>query len=91
MLLIAAVGVASVTYVAIACDPLSLDNPPTVGNLPAPIGQVDSGPPPTSGNLPAPPPIDASVDGSDSGNPRDGGERADAGESADAGDSGDGG
>ena len=78
-LLIAAVGVASINYIAIACggqtDSSSSGNPPTSGNLPAPTGQVDSGPPPTSGNLPAPPPIDASVDtGLDSGDAGDGGD-----------------
>ena len=73
-LLIAAVGVASINYIAIACGGQP-DPAPTSGNLPAPTGQVDSGPPPTSGNLPAPPPIDASVDtGVDSGDSGDGGD-----------------
>jgi hypothetical protein len=80
-LLIAAVGVASINYIAIACGGAtdsSSGNPPTSGNLPAPTGQIDSGPPPTSGNLAAPP-VDASDDGSDSGDAGDGGDSGDAG------------
>ena len=62
-LLVAAVGVATVNYVAVACGgtteptPSQNDastNPPTSGNLPGP--QPTSTNPPTSGNLPSPQP-----------------------------------
>lgn len=55
-LLVAAVGVATLNYVGVACTP------PTSGNLPAPTFEPDAGTtppsniPPTSGNLDAPPP-----------------------------------
>jgi hypothetical protein len=48
-LLVAAIGVATINYVATACH-----ETPTSGNLPAPREPV-----PVSGNLPAPPPEDA--------------------------------
>ncbi len=61
-LLVAAVGVATLNYLAVACTP----SPPTSGNLPAPTTEPDTGAPPpptnvppTSGNLPAPQPVDA--------------------------------
>ena len=62
-LLVAALGVATVNYAAIACTP----SPPTSGNLPAPTAVPDvpeagapvKPPPPTAGNLPAPMPVDA--------------------------------
>ncbi|HVH45606.1 MAG TPA: hypothetical protein VM925_24800 [Labilithrix sp.] len=82
-LLVASVGIASVSYVVgVAC----IENS-TSGNLPAPPpsdgSTVDRGPPPTSGNLPAPPPApDAATDASDAGDAdavADGGEDADAG------------
>lgn len=80
-LLVAAVGVATVNYVAAAAcggetsstsssssgSSGSSGPPPTSGNLPAP----DAEPPPTSGNLPAPPPVEAGAD-------------ADAGDAGDA-------
>ncbi len=70
-LLVAAVGVATLNYLAAtACTP----SPPTSGNLPAPTAEPDTGPPPprepppTSGNLMAPPidtaPMPAAVDAS---------------------------
>ena len=68
-LLVAALGVATVNYVAIACTPTS---PPTSGNLatPEPLPDAALGatpnvetppklPPATAGNLPAPQMIDA--------------------------------
>ena len=64
-LLVAAIGIATVNYVAAACTPSA---PPTSGNLPAPdpvtpdAATTQTPPrnvPPTSGNLPAPPPRDA--------------------------------
>ena len=69
-LLVAAVGVATLNYLAVACTP----SPPTSGNLPAPTAEPDSGlppppsatvvptsPPPTSGNLPAPQPVEPTL------------------------------
>lgn len=68
-LLVAAVGVATLNYLAVACTP----SPPTSGNLPAPTAEPDSGVapppatvvptnlPPTTGNLPAPQPVDATL------------------------------
>ena len=66
-LLVAAAGVATINYIAMmACggttDGSSSGNPPTSGNLPAPM--VDSAPPPTSGNL-APPPDAGLFDAAD--------------------------
>jgi hypothetical protein len=66
-LLVAAVGVASINYVAIACGGAT-DGPATAGNLAAPpTSGVPDGriTPPTSGNLPAPPPPDAAADAPD--------------------------
>ncbi|MBS2016035.1 MAG: hypothetical protein JST00_24355 [Deltaproteobacteria bacterium] len=67
-LLVAAVGVATVNYVAMtgcggkeetSSSSSSSGQPPTSGNLPAPPATT----PPTSGNLPAPPPRpDAAAD-----------------------------
>ncbi len=61
-LLVAAVGVATLNCVAIACTP------PTSGNLPAPTDRdaaaaapTPTNVPPTSGNLPAPTPVDAAT------------------------------
>ena len=48
-LLVASIGVATVSYVAIACR-----ETPVSGNLPAPPPPTET--PPVSGNLPAPPP-----------------------------------
>ena len=71
-LLVAAVGVASINYIAIACggttDGGASTNPPTSGNLPAPM--VDSAPPPTSGNL-APPPDAGLFDAADAADAAD--------------------
>jgi hypothetical protein len=82
-LLVASVGVATINYVAIACNGLtdSPTNPPTSGNLPAP--QPTETAPPTSGNLPAPPPVDVYQPPPTSGNlpspvPLDAGRDADA-------------
>ena len=83
-LLVAAVGVASINYIAMACGGTtdgsgSSGNPPTSGNLPAPTGQVDSGPPPTSGNL-APPPDASLFDAADAADADDdGGDGGDSG------------
>ena len=74
-LLVAALGVAAVNYVAATACGGAADKttdastvpttyPPTSGNLPAPF-PPDAHPPPTSGNL-APPP-DAGFDASDAG------------------------
>lgn len=82
-LLVAAVGVATISYVAAACGELD-GGPPTSGNLMAPT--EDRYVPPTSGNLPAPPPVDASADADASDADADAGD-ADA-EDADAGDAG---
>jgi hypothetical protein len=49
-LLIAAIGVATINYVA--CKEAT----PTSGNLPAPREMQDAQPTPVTGNLPAPPP-----------------------------------
>ncbi len=80
-LLVAAVGVATINYIAIACGGTtdgngssSGTNPPTSGNLPAPM--VDSAPPPTSGNL-APPPDAGLFDAADGDD--DGGDAGDSG------------
>ena len=78
-LLVAAVGVASINYIAMACGGTTDNgsrNPPTSGNLPAPM--VDGGPPPTSGNL-APPPDAGRFDAADA---------ADAADASDADDDG---
>lgn len=85
-LLVASIGIASVSYVVgTAC----LSDGVTSGNLPGPPpgdgSAADTGIPPTSGNLPAPPPPDAS-DASDAGDAGDASDdAADAGEDADAG------
>lgn len=87
-LLVAAVGVATVSYVIACADRETTegattasqdasDRPPTSGNLPSPPPPEEAGTPPTSGNLPAPPPPD-----DDAGDAGDGG--GDAG--GDAGD-----
>ena len=63
-LLVAAVGVATLNYLAgVACTPT-----PTTGNLPAPTAEPDAGTlppptalPPTSGNLPAPQPVETAA------------------------------
>jgi len=58
-LLVAAAGVATLNYLAVACTP------PTTGNLPAPTAEPDTGAPPptslppTSGNLVVPQPLDS--------------------------------
>jgi hypothetical protein len=52
-LLIAAIGVATINYVA--CK----ESTPTSGNLPAPREMPDAEPTPVAGNLPAPPPQEA--------------------------------
>jgi len=75
-LLVAALGVATINYVALACGGGTTDNPPTSGNLPFPAPPADQYvPPPTSGNLPAPPPMDGSLDAHDAAD-ADGGEDA---------------
>ncbi|HSO32671.1 MAG TPA: hypothetical protein VLT33_09145 [Labilithrix sp.] len=78
-LLVAAVGVASINYVAMACGGATdtSTNPPTSGNLPNPPA-LDGSPPPTSGNLAAPPPMDAGLDAADASD-GDGGDAADDG------------
>jgi hypothetical protein len=78
-LLVAAVGVATVNYLAIACGGKeSSSGGPTSGNLPAPnYDAADQYIPPTSGNLPAPPP------------PVDSGTDADASDASDAADADD--
>ena len=75
-LLVAAVGVASINYIAMACG--GTTDAPTSGNLVSPPGQ-DATPPPTSGNLVAPPLVDAGVDAADAGDAADGGDAADDG------------
>ena len=80
-LLVAALGVATINYVAgVACGgatdgngSTSGDYPPTSGNLPAPQDRDQYVPPPTSGNLPAPPPFDAGLDADAGGDGGDGG------------------
>jgi hypothetical protein len=85
-LLIAAVGVASINYVAIACGgavttpsdntpPTATNPPPTSGNLITPPD-----PPPTSGNLAPPMEVDASDDADAAGDAGDGGEPGDGGD-----------
>ena len=79
-LLVAAVGVATVTYVAgLACGDTKMG--PTSGNMPAPTTSPPTptppfppGVPPTSANLPAPPPPDdAGLDAADASDaPEDG-------------------
>jgi len=79
-LLVAAVGVASINYVAMGCGGATdaSTNPPTSGNLPNPPA-LDGSPPPTSGNLAAPPPMDAGRDAADASDADDGGDAADDG------------
>lgn len=76
-LLVASIGIATVSYIGCAD---TFGDPPTSGNLPAPRcpeecqvadagdagdAHFDTGIPPTSGNLPAPPPMDGGNDASD--------------------------
>jgi len=83
-LLVAAVGVASINYVAVACGGATdggSPTPPTSGNLPAPM--VDR-PPATSGNLAAP--LDAGrFDAADADDSAAGDDAADAADGGDAG------
>lgn len=87
-LLVASLGVASVSYVAMACGK---ENHPITGNLPAPTAFGSEKPPlgtasasgapslpvtsPVTGNLPAPPPVDAGAKpaAADAGKAADGG------------------
>ena len=80
-LLVAAIGVATVNYVAAACGGATdgSTNPPTSGNLPSPTAQPDTGPPPTSGNLAGPPPRDAADEGDAADDGGDGGDSGDDG------------
>ena len=55
-LLVAAIGVATINYLATACG-----KAPTSGNLPAPQNDAQPVPIPVAGNLPAPPPMDAAA------------------------------
>ena len=79
-LLVAALGVATINYVAgVACGgatdgngSTSGDYPPTSGNLPSPQERDQYVPPPTSGNLPAPA-LDSGLDAGDGGDGGDGG------------------
>jgi len=68
-LLVATLGVATVSYVILANCGGQTDAPPTAANLPAPYPTAANlpsppppQPPPTAANLPAPPPFDAGAD-----------------------------
>lgn len=87
-LLVASIGIATVSY--IGCAGSTFSDPPTSGNLPAPRcleecqvddsgaggdsgdAHFDTGIPPTSGNLPAPAPMDAGNDADASHDASDG-------------------
>ena len=57
-LLVASVGIATVSYALAACGK---DQHPVSGNLPAPEPTPTQTTPPVTGNLPAPPPMDAAA------------------------------